>query len=123
MNAPERLLFIEQISADLVVRVVPLELDGESLRLILHLRDGNNLRVIEQWHGQELLRYSYYWLTAENQLMIGWDNAPHHRHVATHPHHKHIGQPTNMQSSQETKLEDVLQSLRVNGGAGARVCC
>lgn len=123
MNAPERLLFIEQISADLVDRVVPLELDGESLRLILHLRDGSNLRVIEQWQGQQLLRYSYDWLTAENQLLVGWDNAPHHRHVASHPHHKHVGQPTNIQSSQETKLEDVLQYLRVNGGTGGRVCC
>lgn len=112
MNAPERLLMIEQISAGLVDRVVPLELDGESLRLILHLQDGNNLRVIEQWQGQELLRDSYYWLTEENQLIVGWDNAPHHRHVATHPHHKHVGQPTNIQRSQEVKLEDVLQYIR-----------
>ena len=112
MNAAERLLIIEQISIDLAERIVPLELDGESLRLILYLLDGNNLRVIEQWQGQQLLRYSYYWLTAENQLIIGWDNAPHHRHVATHPHHKHVGESTNIQNSQETKLEEILQYLR-----------
>ncbi len=104
MNATERLLVIEQISVDLADRIVLLELDGESLRLILYWLDGNNLRVIEQWQGQQLLRYSYYWLTAQNQLMIGWDNAPHHRHVSTHPHHKHIGQQTNIQNSPETNL-------------------
>lgn len=112
MNARERLLTIEQISVDLVARIVPIELDGESLRLILYLHDGNNLRVAEQWEGQQLLRYSYYWFTAESQLIVGWDNAPHHRHVNTHPHHKHVGQPTNIQRSEETKLEDVLHYLR-----------
>ena len=112
MNATERMLIIEQISVDLAERIVPLELDGESLRLILYLQDGNNLRVTEQWQGQQLLRYSYYWLTDQNQLIVGWDNAPHHRHVTTHPHHKHIGQQTNIQSSPETNLEDVLQSIR-----------
>lgn len=60
MNAPERLLIIEQISVDLIDRIVPLELDGEALRLILYLLDGSNLRITEQWQGQQLLRYSYY---------------------------------------------------------------
>lgn len=59
MNATERLLVIEQISADLAERIVPLELDGESLRVVLYLQDGNNLRITEQWQGQPLLRYSY----------------------------------------------------------------
>jgi len=112
MNATERMLIIEQISVDLAERIVSLELDGESLRLILYLLDGNNLRITEQWQGQQLLRYSYYWLTDQNQLIVGWDNAPHHRHVTTHPHHKHIGQQTNIQSSPENNLEDVLQYIR-----------
>jgi hypothetical protein len=31
-----------------VQRLVPVELDGETLRLILYLEDGTNLRVTEQ---------------------------------------------------------------------------
>jgi hypothetical protein len=55
-----------------VERLVPLELDGEALRLILYLEDGTNLRVTEQWQGQTLKRYSYYWLSSSNELKVGW---------------------------------------------------
>ena len=112
MLATERLLVIEQKSADVAVSIIPIELDGETLRLILFLSDGSNLRITEQWQGRQLLRYSYYWLTNQSQLMIGWDNAPHHRHITTHPHHKHVGQQTNIQSSTETTLEAVLTVIR-----------
>jgi hypothetical protein len=33
------------------------------------------------------LQQSHYWLTEQNELQIGWDNVPHHRHIATYPHH------------------------------------
>ena len=62
MLAPERLFEIEEAFGEKVQGVVPLELDGETLRLILYLKDGTNLRVTEQWHGRTLERYSYYWL-------------------------------------------------------------
>jgi hypothetical protein len=55
-----------------------------------------------------LKRYSYYWLAVDNTLLIGWDNAPHHKSMTTFPHHKHVSQQTNLQPSQETCLEDVL---------------
>ena len=71
MLATERLLEIEETHGGRVQRVVPLELDGEALRLILYLKDGTNLRVTEQWQGETLLRYSYYWLTSVNELKIG----------------------------------------------------
>ncbi|MBM4467174.1 MAG: hypothetical protein FJ014_16740 [Chloroflexi bacterium] len=52
MLATERLLEIEEAFGEKVRSIVPLELDGETLRLILYLQDGTNLRVTEQW--QEL---------------------------------------------------------------------
>lgn len=112
MQATERLLAIEQFKTDVIARIAPIELDGQTLRLVLFLSDGSNLRVIEQWQGNHLLRYSYYWLTEQNHLIIGWDNSLHHSHVTTHPHHKHVGQQTNIQSSAETNLEDVLMLIR-----------
>jgi hypothetical protein len=108
MLAAKRLLEIEGTYGASVQSIVPLELDSETLRIILYLMDGTNLRVTEQWQGKKLLRYSYYWLTSANELKIGWDNAPHHTHLENFPHHKHIGCQENLQPSFETCLEDVV---------------
>ena len=111
MLATERLLEIEREFGTLAQRIVPLELDGQVLRLILYLKDGTNLRVTEDWHGETLRRYSYYWLTPNNELKIGWDNAPHHNHLESHPHHKHVGRQENLVPSSETRLEDVVSVI------------
>ena len=108
MLATERLLEIEAAFANQVARIVVLELDGETLRLILYLNDGANLRVTEQWDRDKLKRYSYYWLTGENQLKIGWDNAPHHTKLSTFPHHKHVDGKLAPEALMETSLEDVM---------------
>ncbi|MFH1950512.1 MAG: DUF6516 family protein [Pseudomonadota bacterium] len=108
MLATERLLEIETKFGVSVERIVPVELDGETLRLILYLKDGTNLRVTEQWSGSILARYSYYWLTAGNELKVGWDNAPHHTRLETHPHHKHVGRKENLQPSSEACLEEAM---------------
>lgn len=109
MLATERLIEIEANFSESVARIVPVELDGETLRLVLHLRDGTNLRVTEQWSGSLLERYSYYWLTPTNELKVGWDNAPHHTRLETYPHHKHVGRKENLQPSSETSLEEVMK--------------
>ena len=112
MLAAARLLEIEERFGEYIQSIAPLELDGETLRLILHLKRDTHLRVTEKWRGDVLERYSYYWLTAENQLMkIGWDNAPHHTHLANFPHHKHVGRKENRQLSFETRLEDVMEVI------------
>jgi len=56
MLAAERLLEIEEAYGEKVRSIVPLELDDETLRLILYLKDGTNLRVTEQWRGRKLER-------------------------------------------------------------------
>lgn len=119
MLAVDRLLQIETLFAAQVARIVVIDLDDELLRLILYFKDGSNpstssgqrLRVTEQWSGDALSRYSYYWLTAENELKIGWDNAPHHTRLQNFPHHKHAGQQANMLPSFEKTLEDVMQAI------------
>ncbi len=47
------------------------------------------LHVKEIWKDNELFKYSYYWLSAQSKLIIGWDNAPHHEKVNSYPHHMH----------------------------------
>lgn len=114
MLASERLAEIEGAYGELVQRIVPLALDGQMVRLILYLRDGTNLRVTEQWDGELLIRYSYYWLTSENELKVGWDNAPHHTQVDTYPDHKHVERQQNLQPSTETSLQAVLDIILDN---------
>lgn len=111
MLAADRLAQIEAMYADLVLDIGLLEIDSETLKLILYFGDGSNLRVTEQWEGEILKRYSYYWLTGENELIIGWDNAPHHKKIDTFPHHKHINKQKNIQSSTETSLENVIKII------------
>jgi len=68
MLAIDRISEIEAKYQEKLERIVILELDGETIRLILYLEDDTNLRVAEQLDGQMLKRYSYYWLTTEKDF-------------------------------------------------------
>jgi hypothetical protein len=111
MQATDRLMEIEEKFKAVADRIVPIEFDGSTLRVILYLKNGDNLRVAEQWEGVQLKRYSYYWLTSDNQLKIGWDNAPHHKQLKTFPHHKHVQSQKKLQPSVETCLEEVMMVI------------
>ena len=106
-----RLLGIYARYGEYVHRLVPLQVEDEYLKIVLYFADGSNLRVTEEWEGDVLAKYSYYWLAPDNRLKIGWDNAPHYAELANFPHHKHVGQHTNRQSSNETCLEEVMQVI------------
>jgi len=108
MLATDRLFEVIEKFGKSLQRVVPVELDDETIQVVLYLNDGTNLRVTEQWDGHVLKRYSYYWLTRANELKVGWDNAPHHIKLERFPHHKHIDRSDNPQPSLETCLEDVM---------------
>lgn len=75
------------------------------------LRDGSNLRVLEKYRDGVLVYYSYYWLTAANDLIIGWDCAPHHSYIKTSPHHKHIAGRKRPVESDERNLSRVLKFI------------
>jgi hypothetical protein len=104
----ERIHDIEQKYTHLVLDVLVLNLTEETFRLILALNNGTTLRVTERWQAEELVRYSYYWLDAEDKLKIGWDNSPHHQQLDNFPHHKHVGEQATMLPSYETILEAVM---------------
>ncbi len=73
------------------------------------LADGSNLRVSEVWIDGELVKYSYYWLDESDNLIAGWDNAPHHPEIKTHPHHVHTAK--DVSNSPVRALDDVLALL------------
>lgn len=111
MTATERFAEIEFKFSLKVANIILIEFDKSTLRLIFYFKDGTNLRIAEQWDGKLLQRYSYFWLSAQNELIIGWDNAPHHSTVETFPHHKHVKTQKNIKSSQEICLENVMEYI------------
>lgn len=56
-------------------------------------------------------KYAYQWMSADYTLIIRWDNALHHRHIATFPHHKHVGNEQTIEPSEEMVLETVLHYI------------
>lgn len=115
MQATDRVAQIEERFGDSLTSIQVLDLDGETLRLILYFKDKSNLRVTEKWSGDQLERYAYYWLERDNTLKVGWDNAPHHTKISTHPHHKHVRQQTNISASSEQTLEQVMEWINKGG--------
>ena len=70
------------------------------------LADGSNLRVSEVWVDGRQKKYSYYWLDESDNLIAGWDNAPHHPRIKSHPHHLHVA--AEVRDSSIRDLEDAL---------------
>lgn len=74
--------------------------------------DNTSLRVSETFSESKLIRYSYYYLDIKNELIIGWDSAPHHKHLKNFPYHKHVGEYRKIESSTKMNLEKVLHYMK-----------
>ncbi len=53
-------------------------------------------------------RYAYH-ASNGSELVIRWDNAPHHRKIKTFPHHKHVRE--DVLESKEVVLEEILEEM------------
>jgi len=104
---------IEQFS-DIVEFVEKLELSEEEyiskIKAKLKLFDGSVLWIREIWIKGKIEIYSYYWLRPDETIIMGWDNAPHHKEIATFPHHKHVG--NKIEPSQQMNIKNVLSFIR-----------
>jgi len=105
---------IETEYSDIVKFIEKLEISEEeqisAIKAKLKLFDETLVRVREIWIKGIIEAYSYYWLRADETVIIGWDNAPHHKEVNSFPHHMHIG--NRVEASQERNLRDVLSFIR-----------
>lgn len=90
--------------------------DNGLLRYRLLLRNQNLLDVFERFtieQGQPtIIRYSYHWQRADQQLVKRWDNAPHYPNLATYPHHIHDGDENHVLPCPNVKLIDILTMIR-----------
>jgi hypothetical protein len=82
------------------------------VRFRLTFTDGSRLHISEEWRSGVLGAYSYYWLDVRDALIQGWDNAPHHPHLAGFPHHTHVGAQYDRQPTDVSTLEEVLVLIR-----------
>jgi len=80
------------------------------LKAGVRLCDGTILWVREVRIRERMEAYSYYWLRPDDAVIVGWDNAPHHREIASFPHHRHIR--GNVEASEERDLRDVLAFIK-----------
>jgi hypothetical protein len=72
------------------------------------LLDGSKLYIIESSFAANS-KYSYHWQDSNNQLIVRWDNAPHHAHLSTFPHHRH--EPDQIRSSPRVAIDEVLAEI------------
>jgi Family of unknown function (DUF6516) len=83
------------------------------LRVRLTLIDKTILEITEIFvFDFNKRKYSFQWMEENYDLKIRWDNAPHHRQIATFPHHKHILQEENVQESEEPTIEEILGMIK-----------
>ena len=99
---------------DIVKSIEKLDISSEeqisAIKAKLNLFDGTIVWVREVWIRGIIEAYSYYWLRADEAVIMGWDNAPHHKEVNSFPYHKHIG--NRVEASKEKNLRDVLSFIR-----------
>lgn len=67
---------------------------------------NNTILFIREYVSEDDYNYSYHWQEEDSQLIIRWDNAPHHKQVKTYPHHKHIRE--NILPSYEIGINEIL---------------
>jgi len=71
--------------------------------------DGSVLHIREYIFLNSKRKYSFHWQDKEGNLIVRWDNSPHHFHIKTFPDHKHIG--NKVFESEEICLEDVVKFI------------
>ena len=88
---------------------------GQASEFYARLRfyDGSELYVVEKLIVERYTiiksRYSYQYQRENSDLILRYDNVPHHPDIETHPHHKHIGD--DVVAAQPPDLSDVLHEI------------
>ena len=66
-----------------------------NLCIRLHLADNSLLEISEalvvEAGALTWLSYRYHWQASAGNVILRYDNAPHHPELETFPHHKHLG--------------------------------
>lgn len=69
----------------------------------------NSCLMIRVFMSEDDYNYSFHWQDINEELIIRWDNSPHHKDISTYPHHKHVEGMT--KPSKEISLKEVMKFI------------
>jgi hypothetical protein len=83
----------------------------------IYFNDGSSLHIrefVDVETSIERGKYTYQYMSKEDDLIFRYDNAPHHQklNLSTFPHHKHDRNEDNIIASAAPLLEDVCQEIQ-----------
>jgi len=80
---------------------------GTAQKLIAEIKfiDDSVLYIKEYIFTDGRRKYAFHWQNKKGQMIIRWDNSPHHSYLKTFPHHKHLG--GEIQESKEIYLPEI----------------
>jgi translation elongation factor EF-Tu-like GTPase len=92
------------------------EESAQLLRARVEVTDGSTPYIREAIFLRAS-KYSYHWQTATGEMLIRWDNAPHHPEIPTYPAHKHEGEQIHpsIRVSAEEVLAEIAAVLKSKG--------
>ena len=79
------------------------------IKLMVNIIDETVLYITEL-ETDAHQKYSYHWQRTDGEMIIRWDNSPHHKNLKTFPHHKH--EKSMVLSSHRITIEEVLEKIR-----------
>jgi hypothetical protein len=71
--------------------------------------DGSMLYIKDYLFLDGKRKYSYHWQDESGNLILRWDNAPHHEKISTFPHHRHL--PDTIIDSQQRNIRDIFKVI------------
>lgn len=77
---------------------------------IAYLKDNSSLHIRDYVFLDGSRKYSFHWQDEKNMLIRRWDNAEHHKHLATFPFHVHT--KTGVENSAPMNLAKVLEFIQ-----------
>jgi len=82
--------------------------DTGHFRLKALLTEKEFIEIFEFYFSGNLLKYSYTYIKDDNSI-LRYDNAPHHKKLKSFPHHKHI--KDKIKELEKPQLEEFLRDL------------
>lgn len=91
------------------------QINSGLIRYRLTLNDGGLLELSQRFRvvgGRvDSLKYRFHWQDSDGNLIVRWDNAPHHLSLPTFPYHIHDGGEANIQPHAQVSIADVLAEI------------
>ena len=82
--------------------------DTGHFRLKAFLTEKECIEIFEFYFSGNLLKYSYTYIK-DNNSILRYDNAPHHKKLKSFPHHKHVKDI--IKELEEPLLEEFIREL------------